>query len=342
MSYELFSLRKKKIMGSSDRKEKIFNLFAQNLKWFLEEPSLSLKDSESGKEIKPEYICPICFKDFYKNDLNNNSDNPLTLEDVPPKKLGGKVKTLTCKSCNNTAGHNLDIKLKNWLNNKETINFFPNSSSSARYIIDGHNINGTFSVDYNGKVIIDLDTNRSDPKHVKEFNKRINPHGETKFTFQPIQKKTEEREAEIALLRIAYLEAFSLCGYGFMLNGYLGVIRDQIKNPKSKILPKVLWLNYEFEDEQNGLNIIREPKELRCFLVVFDITTESKKYKCAIAIPGPSAPGLEIYENIERMLCQDTNKKIQITIEHIDTTNNLRLKEYTFDPFKWWRKFCEN
>lgn len=329
-------------MGKSDRKEKIFNLFSQNLKWFLEEPILSLRDSESGKEINPEYICPLCFKDFYRTDLNNDAENPLTLEDVPPKKLGGNVKTLTCKACNNKAGHNLDVKLINWLNNKEIINFFPNSSTSARYNIDGHFVNGTFSVDNNGKVIIDIDTNRSNPNYVKEFNKRLNPYGETKFTFQPIQKNTDDREAEIALLRIAYLEAFSLCGYGFMLNGFLSKIRDQINNPKSNFLPKVFWLNYEFDDEQNGLNIIREPEELRCFLIVFDIITESKKYKCAIAIPGPTAPGLDIYKNIEKMLCQDTKNNIQITIEHIDTTDNLKFKEYTFESYKWWRKFCEN
>ncbi len=329
-------------MGKSDRKEKIFNLFAQNLKWFLEEPTLSLIDCESGKEIKPEYICPLCFKDFYRADLSNNSENPLTLEDVPPKKLGGNVKTLTCKKCNNTAGHNLDVKLKNWLNNNEIINFFPNSSTAARYSIDGHNVNGAFSVDNNGKVIIELDTKRSNPKHVEEFNNRLNPHGVTNFTFQPLKKITNDREAQIALLRIAYLEAFSLCGYGFMLNGCLAKIREQIKNPKSHILPKVFWLNYEFDDDQNGINIIREPKELRCFLIVFDIITERKKYKCAVAIPGPTSPGLEIYENIERMLCQDTKNNVPITIEHIDTTDNLRFKEYTFETFKWWRKFCES
>ena len=328
-------------MDKSTRKKKVFNLFAQNLKWFLEEPSLSFKDSESGSEIEPEYICPICFNDFYRKDLNSNVENHLTLEDVPPKKLGGNVKTLTCKDCNNKAGHNLDVKLKDWLNNKELHSFFPNSKASARYEIDGHQVNGSFRVDNDGGVIIDLHTNRSNPEHVKEFNKRLKPFGATKFTFQPLQKQIDDREAEIALLRIAYLEAFSLCGYGFMLNGYLGKIRDQIREPKNNILPKVLWLNYEFDDELNGLNIIREPKELRCFLIVFNIKTESRKYKCAIALPGPTAPGLEIYENIEKLLCQDSSDNVQIKIEHIDTTDNLRTREYTFDTYKWWRKFCE-
>lgn len=329
-------------MGKTSRKEKIFNLFAQNLKWFLEEPSLSFKDSETGEDIEPEYICPLCFNDFYKKDLNNDVENPLTLEDVPPKSLGGTVKTLTCKACNNSAGHNLDVKLKELLNKKELHNFFPNSNTTARYKIDDHQVNGTFKVDNNGKVIIDLDTNRSNPRHLEEFTKKINPFGETKLTFQPIQKRIDEREAEIALLRIAYLEAFSLCGYGFMLNGNLDKVRDQIKKPKSNILPKVLWINYEFDDEQNGINIISEPEELRCFLIVFDIKTESRKYKCAIALPGPSTSGLDIYENIEKILCQDSSGGAKITIEHIDTTDNLKTQDYTFDTYKWWRKFCEN
>jgi hypothetical protein len=205
-----------------------------------------------------------------------------------------------------------------------------------------YQVNGTFKVDNSGKIIINLDTHRSNPKHLEEFTKKIKPFGETKLTFQSIQKQIDEREAEIALLRIAYLEAFSLCGYGFMLNGNLCKIRDQIRDPKSNILPKVLWINYEFDDEQNGINIIREPKELRCFLIVFDIETESRKYKCAIALPGPSRSSLEIYENIEKILCQDSGGETKIKIEHIDTTDNLKIQEYTFDTYKWWRKFCEN
>jgi hypothetical protein len=328
-------------MAQTDRKEKIFELFNQNLKWFLEVPSLSIKDSESNKVTQPEYICPVCFDAFNYQDLNGDLKNPLTLEDVPPKKLGGKVKTLTCRSCNNKAGHKLDVKLKTWLNNKESQNFLPNSQTKAKYLIDGNEVNGTFSVANTGEIVIDLDTKRSNPKHAEEFTKKVNPHGTTQMSIHPIQKKADNREAEIALLRIAYLEAFSLCGYGFMLNGYLGKIREQIQHPEKSILPKVLWLNYEFDDEQNGINIITQPKELRCFLIVFDIVTESGKYKCAIALPGPSAPGIEIYNNIENLLCQDSSGDIEIKIEHLDTTDNLRTKEYTFDTYNSWKKYCE-
>lgn len=324
-----------------NKKEKLYELFSQNLKWFLEHPSLSFKDSENDLEVVPEFICPLCFLAFSKKDLNSHSKNPLTLEDVPPKSLGGSVKTLTCKECNNSAGRNLDVKLKDWLNFKEFQHFYPNSKSKTRFKIDENEVNGTVKVDNNGRVIMNLDTNRSNPEHINALTKKIKPFGETRLTLQPMQKQLNEREAEIALLRIAYLEAFSLSGYGFLLNPNLSLIRDQIRDPQSKILPKVLWINYVFNDEQNGINIIREPIELRCFLIVFDIITESRKYKCAVALPGPSANGLEIYQNIENLLCRNDNKEAKITIEHIDTKDYLKKNEYTFETYKHWIHYCK-
>lgn len=40
-----------------------------------------------------------------------DSENPLTLEDAPPKSLGGKAHVLTCKECNNKAGQKIDYHL---------------------------------------------------------------------------------------------------------------------------------------------------------------------------------------------------------------------------------------
>jgi hypothetical protein len=39
-------------------------------------------------------------------------DPPLSLEDVPPRSVGGKPIALTCKGCNNAAGPVIDIAMK--------------------------------------------------------------------------------------------------------------------------------------------------------------------------------------------------------------------------------------
>ncbi len=47
------------------------------------------------------YVCPVCLRGF-------EDHNSLTLEHVPPKSIGGKVLCLTCRECNNQAGHGVD------------------------------------------------------------------------------------------------------------------------------------------------------------------------------------------------------------------------------------------
>src|SRR5262245_23666474 len=56
------------------------------------------------------YLCPICVTGFPESVLLLK-DPPLTLEDVPLKSEGGKPIALTCKGCNNTAGHSIDAAI---------------------------------------------------------------------------------------------------------------------------------------------------------------------------------------------------------------------------------------
>jgi len=53
------------------------------------------------------YYCPIC-GDGYP-ELSAISGEELTLEDVPPKSIGGKPILLTCRRCNSSAGHTMDV-----------------------------------------------------------------------------------------------------------------------------------------------------------------------------------------------------------------------------------------
>jgi hypothetical protein len=78
---------------SSDR---MFNDLATN--WQL------VKEGLKGRlvvepDIDDVVFCPICLK-FFTRDMISE----LSLEHVPPEKVGGHVRTLTCKTCNNSAG----------------------------------------------------------------------------------------------------------------------------------------------------------------------------------------------------------------------------------------------
>jgi hypothetical protein len=102
---------------NEQKRQKLFPLYLTNIKLITNRLGWKLGfENESGKFVKVEepYICPICNQIFSSELLIQTDDNlnPLTLEDVPPKKLGGKPILLTCKNCNNEiGGKKLDSKL---------------------------------------------------------------------------------------------------------------------------------------------------------------------------------------------------------------------------------------
>jgi hypothetical protein len=65
-------------------------------------------------------------RQFSHEYLNYNKPNHLTLEDIPPRSLGGKPIILTCKSCNNTIGHKIDYHLLDRMLEMDISKFLPN------------------------------------------------------------------------------------------------------------------------------------------------------------------------------------------------------------------------
>jgi hypothetical protein len=335
---------------SKQKKLALFKLFSQNLEWVKEHPSISFKP-----DFSKGYICPLCFEVFYEKDLDTGVANPLTFEDIPPASLGGKPMALTCRQCNSTSGHKLDAHLLNNLLETDAQLFLPNSKSKASFSLRGNKVNGAFQVDDKGTVRLDLMSQRSDPKQANEFMTGLFPpktsysplfHPDKLFdeyrspTFN-IQFKisSDERRAEIALLRIAYLIAYATLGNGFLINGGLYKVREQILHPDKDVLPKAFWIKYDFEKEQEGINIIALPKELHCFLVIFSLTTKSRSRRFAVALPGPSSPGLEVYDFITDKLCVgDGTQLTHGMIERMDSKDYLHKKDYAFASHHFWNQ----
>ena len=57
------------------------------------------------------YYCPICQLGYYE--VSAITGEELTLEDVPPKSIGGKPILLTCRKCNSSAGDKIDAAIAN-------------------------------------------------------------------------------------------------------------------------------------------------------------------------------------------------------------------------------------
>ncbi|MGB3467748.1 MAG: hypothetical protein WBA74_20850, partial [Cyclobacteriaceae bacterium] len=220
---------------------------------------------------------PLCFEPFTKISLNSDSTNQLTLEDVPPKSLGGNPKVLTCKNCNSFSGSELDVHILNHLLSLDA-KALNNVTFNTSFESGGAKVNGTISTNNEGKLTLNVEAKRSNPKEIEMIKKWIN-HSLFKYElFSPLNGWNTEggsvkakfslpnnyikRRSEIAALRIGYLYAFSILGYSFLLNSHLYKVREQILNPDKEILPKQFWINYEFPKEAEGVNIISSPNEL--------------------------------------------------------------------------------
>lgn len=337
--------------SNSDKRVKIFKLFSKNLGWVKDHPEISFKpDFENG------FICPLCFKLFSEKDLDLSLDNHLTLEDVPPKSLGGKPTTLTCKDCNSKSGHSLDNNLLNRLLEIDADSFLPNSKTKAKFKLSDKIVNGFIEVDKKGTLNINLQSERSNPKDSAEFMDEMFPprtiynpifypekifeHGYKSPEFNlEFLKKANERKAEVALLRIGYLLAFSAFGNGFLINGGLYKVREQILNPEKEIIPKVFWLPIELPAEREGINIVTLPEELRCFLIVFRLKTKSQSRQFSIVLPGPTDPGIKVYDFILNKLCVgDGTTFLDGMTEDIDTTDFLKYEKFAFASQYFWQK----
>lgn len=339
-------------MSSKSKKirKKLFDIFSKNLTVIKSHPDVKFKP-----DFRDGYICPLCFDPFFEEDLDKKSENPLTLEDVPPKSLGGNPKILTCKKCNSESGHILDNNLLNRLKEIDAREFLPNSEYRTTLLRNGHSANALVQVDKNGKIVFDIQPQWSDPKSTNRFIKDVlppktiyNPLFHPEKQFEPYRTNkfsikmpdgADERRGEVALLRIGYLLAYSILGNAFLINGGLFKVREQILNPDKAILPREFGINYEFREEFIGMNINKSPKELMCYLAIFNLKTKSKIRQFAIALPGPSSPGIEIYNNIGKLLCNEKVGVQNLRIEHIPDMDFVKNLNYAWGAHIFWQKY---
>jgi hypothetical protein len=294
-------------MGSAYKKrELIFNKYSRNLEWVQENPKLGFEPI-----VKDGYVCPLCFGVFDRTHLDSKSEMPLTFDHNPPRILGGKSGVLTCRNCNSKSGTHLDAHLLKVLMENDFKDRLPNSKMRTTVENNGNKITADVAVDNIGKVRIDLLKQYSNPQdydQLMEGGTMIYASPQPFFSGKPTPPGFKEvavtvknplnadvRRAEVTLLKIAYLHAFELLGYGMLIHPFMPIVREQILNPGKILLPNILSIATEVSKELLGLNFLRSPKQLKCFLIVFEVHTKSNSRIFSVPLPGWSEPGLDIY-----------------------------------------------
>jgi hypothetical protein len=123
-----------------------------------------------------------------------------------------------------------------------------------------------------------------------------------------------------------------------LMNGDLVRVRHQIQNPSARILPDWGIIRSGFPDSALGISIICEPKDLQSFLVVFDLKAEKQSVRYGVILPGPTNPGLTVYERIAEL--KKTKKPIQHRIRLIPQDNYLKDPKLAFASHYYWETIC--
>lgn len=154
--------------------------------------------------------------------------DPLTLEDAPPKSLGGKAHILTCKSCNNNRGHDIDAELAKFIKDTKLIEVafnrlkagkpindlsLPKTEQNVTFEVNGKFIDGTMRINQNGEISVSL-------------SEKLSPGAVLNFAGSKIPK-----EAQYSLLKAAYILLFKKTGYTLLLDKSFDIVREQIENP---------------------------------------------------------------------------------------------------------------
>ena len=317
-------------------RSRLYNIFSENFHSIKKETFIQIEP-----DIPNSYICPLCTKCLSNIELDQTRDNCLTLEDVPPKKLGGKPITLTCKKCNNTAGSLLDEELRKKLISDEFFEGIPGAIVDAKIRLSKDLfISGTLSHRKSGGLSVHLfkngpNANEKKSHCIEKAREHLENNGLRKVDFN--LKMYRKCRPEVALLRIAYLLAFSTFGYGFLFNPNLELIREQIKKPSENILPSFGVINDDFSNTEPGIYIIVEPKELWSFLVIFELKTSNRTTKHGVILPGPSEPGIDIYK-LPQQKHKFSGETIQYHAIQIPKINYLHDHSLKFVPTILWDK----
>lgn len=279
-------------MNKQDKiRELLFNKYSQNLKMLVENGVLDLE-----LPFAETYMCPICMKFFSREDLNQQSANPLTLEDVPFKSLGGSPVILTCRKCNNFCGQNIDYHLVERMRQLDHSQFMPETETNASFERNGIKIQGRIRVEKDGTIMAIHMMKRNNPNVFERFIKDNLP--DTLLNIAFFRTPVKPDMIHLALLKIGYLLVFEKYGYAFICDDEKQRIRNQLLNPDKFTYPIGFWLQPPNGVIDFGVPIITQ-LGYEAFLPVFPLITSRTQRPFAVIIPMTKRPVEEIISTIQ-------------------------------------------
>ena len=193
------------------------------------------------------YGCPLCLRLFRRDHVDQ-----LSLDHVPPKSVGSKLKVLTCKHCNSTAGNELDADAYEFDVFRRIVAGEPYPAVSARLTVNAGCLSdaiGPINVELrsDGAIndIVGLpDCNPDGPlDQLRTVVERYAQAGiaPPKMHFALPTLRPFEHRARVSYLRAGYLAAFAMFGYSVVARRSFDRVRMQIREPDVEHVPKFFY-----------------------------------------------------------------------------------------------------
>lgn len=287
---------------NDNKKQLIFDKYSSNLN-FLNENNFINSDTDV-------YICPLCIEPH----KTLNESNPLTLEDAPPKSLSGKANTLTCKKCNNQAGHKIDFHLAERLNEIENKKFTPNTSINVRTKIGTETFNGTLSVDKDGTMTMLHSNKNNHPEKLKTAIENLSKDHVVDFDF--LKSRIVPEKLEYALLKAAFIILFEETGYALILDKTYDFIREQISKPEIRIYPENFWFN-NTNNIKDGV-YFNMTRGMESIIVAFNLKTDIINRGFLVMLPIPNTDFINVIKNFNKAI----EEKSTVTLYPVEGEKN--------------------
>ena len=244
---------------------------------------------------KRGFVCPICLKFFARTE---NLAKDVSIEHIVPKALSGRLTTLTCRQCNNSAGTELDSHLV------------------QRVQVEGRKKPIEAGVEFHGTTFrgeVHLPDSADDSIKLYGIQKQSHPHEIDKFRKLLSEGVWDGQNLKLdlefgyvparslaSLLRSAYLLMFRLFGYRYVYDRSAAVIRKAISEPlvETDLLKGISWRVDFRPPTETGVSIVTKPKELRSFMIFLTLDGH-QNHVSAIALP-PSNAGTEFFHLLDK------------------------------------------
>lgn len=288
-----------------DKRQAIFDAYKDNLNLLIDNGFVT-----GDKDL---YLCPICLRAH----ADINSDDPLTLEDAPPKSLGGSANTLTCKSCNNTAGHKIDFHLTERLQEIDSGKFIPGTETPIKVNIDGDTFQGKIMVEEDGTMKMYHSKKNNHPTKLEKTMMELK--GGKIINMDFLKSRVIPENLEYALLKTGYLMMFERFGYSLLLDNCFDIVRQQLIKPEERVYPEGFWFSPPYPKSMTGVYFICD-KGLECFVAMFNLDTGNTERMFGTLLPLPLNPISEVISNLNDKF-KNEGSQISLTLYPLEQDN---------------------